>query len=119
MQNIMTSSGLTEAAVIEKHSAQIYDVCMMGFIPGFAFLSEAPKALHHPRHTSPRLNVPAGSVGIAGWQTGVYGISSPGGWQIIGRTSLALFDKTREDPFLLSAGDQVRFVPVAEGGFHD
>lgn len=117
--HIMAESGLRKDAVIALHSQQDYRVCMMGFIPGFAFLSQAPKALHHPRHDSPRLSVPAGSVGIAGWQTGIYGLESPGGWQIIGRTPLKLFDKDRENPFLLKAGDSVRFVPTPEGDFHD
>ncbi len=112
MGNIIKSSGLSEAKIIALHSAQIYRVCMMGFVPGFAFLSEAPSALHHPRHETPRLSVPAGSVGIAGWQTGIYGLSSPGGWQIIGRTDSAIFDAARNEPFLLGAGDSVRFVPV-------
>ena len=111
MGNIVASSGLSEAEVIALHSSQEYLVCMMGFIPGFAFLSEAPKALHHPRRAEPRLSVPAGSVGIAGWQTGVYGLESPGGWQIIGRTSLKMFDKNRAEPFAAKAGDLIRFVP--------
>ncbi len=115
----MASSGLSEADIIAAHSGVTYRVCMMGFIPGFAFLSEAPKSLHHPRHAEPRLSVPAGSVGIAGWQTGIYGLESPGGWQIIGRTSLRMFDKDREAPFLLSAGDTIRFVPAAKGDFDD
>lgn len=113
MEVIARSSGLTEAEIIKTHSAELYDVCMMGFIPGFTFLSEAPKALHHPRRAAPRLSVPSGSVGIAGWQTGIYGLSSPGGWQIIGRTDLQIFDASRETPFLLSAGDKVRFIAAA------
>ncbi len=108
---IMASSGLSQAAVITAHSTPIYNVCMMGFIPGFAFLSEAPKALHHPRHATPRLKVCAGSIGIAGWQTGIYGLDSPGGWQIIGRTPLALFDSERDTPFVVEAGDRIRFIP--------
>lgn len=104
--------GLSPRDVIEKHVARTYRVCMMGFIPGFTFLSEADPAIHHPRHATPRAHVPAGSVGIANWQTGIYGLDSPGGWQIIGRTEIALFDKNRESPFYVEAGDQVRFVPV-------
>ncbi len=119
MHQIMKSSGLTQDAVIAAHSGQEYQVCMMGFIPGFAFLSAAPQALHHPRHDIPRSHVPAGSVGIAGWQTGIYGLESPGGWQIIGRTPLSMFDKTRDNPFYLTAGDRVRFIPTASGGFND
>lgn len=115
MGNIALSSGLSEAEIIRAHSSQEYIVCMMGFVPGFAFLSEAPKALHHPRHEQPRLSVPAGSIGIAGWQTGIYGLETPGGWQIIGRTPLTMFNSRRDDPFLLKAGDRVRFVPFDEG----
>ncbi len=111
MDMITKSSGLSEAEVIKLHSQKPYRVCMMGFVPGFTFLSEAPKALHHPRLETPRLSVPSGSVGIAGWQTGIYGLSSPGGWQIIGRTPLKIFDANRETPFLWQAGDTLRFIP--------
>lgn len=113
---IADSSGLSEAEVVALHSGQIYRVCMMGFIPGFAFLSDAPAALHHPRHATPRAHVRAGSIGIAGWQTGIYGLSSPGGWQIIGRTDSVMFDPNRRSPFALKAGDSVRFVPMPRGG---
>lgn len=111
MNAIIASSGLSKTDIIKAHSAAPYTVSMMGFVPGFTFLSEAPQALHHPRHSEPRLSVPAGSIGIAGWQTGIYGLSSPGGWQIIGRTPLTLFDASREAPFLWKAGDSLRFVP--------
>jgi KipI family sensor histidine kinase inhibitor len=111
MGAIKKSSGLSKAEIIALHCAAPYRVCMMGFIPGFCFLSEAPAALHHPRRASPRAKIPAGSVGIAGWQTGIYGLESPGGWQIIGRTPLKIFDKNRAKPFLIEAGDTVRFVP--------
>ena len=111
MDVICHASGLSEKAVIEKHAAQTYRVCMMGFLPGFAFLSQAPKVLHYPRRATPRAKVPAGSIGIANWQTGIYGLESPGGWQIIGRTDLVMFDKTRAEPSLIKAGDRIRFVP--------
>lgn len=119
IQTIMKKSRLSEDEVITKHSRQKYRVCMMGFIPGFAFLSQAPKKLHHPRRAEPRLSVPRGAIGIAGWQTGIYGLESPGGWQIIGRTPLDIFDPNRKDPFLLQAGDRVKFVPISAGDFHD
>lgn len=112
MPTIMAARGLSEAEVIKTHSAPIYRVCMMGFVPGFAFLSAAPKKLHHPRLATPRASVPAGSIGIAGWQTGIYGLSSPGGWQIIGRTESPMFDPAQSQPFTLRAGDHVRFVPT-------
>ncbi len=119
MTAIMTSSGLSEEQVVARHNSETYRVCMMGFIPGFAFLSAAPKALRHPRHVAPRAHVPAGSVGIAGWQTGIYGLDSPGGWQIIGRTPRRMFDKQRDQPFLLAAGDRVKFVPIDHEKFND
>ncbi len=111
IERIAKTSGYSIDKVIKTHSQQPYKICMMGFLPGFTFLSETPKALHHARHTSPRLSVPAGSIGIAGWQTGLYGLDSPGGWQIIGRTPLKIFDAERDTPFLWQAGDYVRFVP--------
>ncbi len=111
MATISNNNGLSEDEIITLHSGQDYRLCMLGFIPGFAFLSEAPKALHHPRHRTPRRQVPAGSVGIAGWQTGIYGLPSPGGWQIIGRTPLVMFDSQRDPLSLISPGDTVRFIP--------
>jgi len=111
METICDTAKLSVDEVITQHSAQTYRVCMMGFIPGFTFLSPAPKALHHPRLTTPRAKVPSGSIGIANWQTGIYGLESPGGWQIIGRTPLSIFDARRETPFLINAGDRVRFIP--------
>jgi len=112
MKAVMAANRLSESAIIGLHSENTYRVCMMGFVPGFTFLSAAPAPLHHPRHAEPRLSVPAGSVGIAGWQTGIYGLASPGGWQIIGRTPLTIFDAQRETPFLWAAGDAIRFVPM-------
>lgn len=103
--------GKTPEEVIALHTGRDYRVCMMGFIPGFAFLSDVDSVLQHPRHATPRAVVPAGSVGIANWQTGIYGLESPGGWQIIGRTDLAMFDAARNTPFLVEAGDRIRFVP--------
>ena len=111
MEAICASAKLSADEVIARHSRDTYRVCMMGFIPGFTFLSPAPEVLHHPRLATPRAKVPAGSVGIANWQTGIYGLESPGGWQIIGRTPLSIFDANRETPFLLNAGDRVRFIP--------
>ena len=117
MAAIKKSSGLSQSEIIDLHSAREYRVCMMGFIPGFCFLSEVPTSLQHPRHSTPRANVPAGSVGIAGWQTGIYGLDSPGGWQIIGRTPLKLFDTSREDLFLMEAGDRIKFIPSSKALF--
>ena len=103
--------GMTRQAVIELHAQPVYTVAMLGFAPGFAYLLGLPEALATPRLATPRLRVPSGSVGIAGAQTGVYALETPGGWRIIGRTDLALFDPSRVEPFALRAGDRVRFVP--------
>lgn len=100
----------TPKEIIERHTAPIYTVFMMGFQPGFPYLGGLPENLHTPRHKTPRMRVPAGSVGIGGSQTGIYPFASPGGWQLLGRTSIALFDLSKENPVLLQAGDQVRFV---------
>lgn len=108
---------LTREEVIRLHSGPAYLVYLLGFSPGFPFLGGLPAALHTPRLESPRKVVPAGSVGIAGGQTGVYPIASPGGWQLIGRTPVRLFDCGREHPFLLSPGDIVRFRPIGEEEF--
>ena len=107
-------AGCTEAEVIAKHSARTYRVYMLGFVPGFAYMGRVDPELAMPRHRVPRERVPVGSVGIAGQQTGVYPVESPGGWQLIGRTTTVMFDAQRETPSLLAAGDLVRFVPVKE-----
>jgi KipI family sensor histidine kinase inhibitor len=106
--------GLDPEYIIHLHTHTVFRVYMLGFMPGFPYLGTLPKVLDTPRKTAPRLNVPAGSVGLAGLQTGIYPIASPGGWQIIGRTPLKIFDPEREEPFLLNAGDEVRFEAVGE-----
>lgn len=106
-------SGMTEESFALAHAEAEYDVAMIGFAPGFPYLSGLPGRLAQPRRQTPRLRVPAGSVGIAGGQTGVYPVASPGGWQIIGRTAARLFRPEEREPFLLGPGDRVKFVPVA------
>lgn len=101
-----------ERDVIERHTSPTYRVYMLGFVPGFAYMGRVDPVIAAPRHRVPRERVPAGSVGIAGGQTGVYPVDSPGGWQLIGRTDTVVFDARRERPSLLSPGDRVRFVPV-------
>ena len=110
-------SGLSEAEVIAVHAESTYRVYMLGFLPGFAYLGSVDERIAIPRRESPRLRVPAGSVGIAGRQTGVYPLPAPGGWQLIGRTPTRLFDLARAEPFLLRPGDQVRFAAVSESEF--
>lgn len=108
-------AGLSEKQVVELHSANDYVVWFLGFQPGFPYLGGLPEQLGTPRRAEPRLQVPAGSVGIGGAQTGIYPLVSPGGWQLIGHTSLPLFDSRRDEPVLLRPGDTVRFVPQKEG----
>ncbi len=110
-------NGVTEAEVIRHHTRVIYRVYMIGFVPGFAYLGAVPPQIAAPRLETPRTRVPAGSVGIAGRQTGIYPMETPGGWRLIGRTSVKLFDASRDPPALLSPGDQVRFTSVSGKGF--
>lgn len=109
--------GLTPAQVIELHSSASYVVYFLGFVPGFAYLGELPEALVTPRLPAPRRKVPAGSVAIAGNQTGVYPFATPGGWRLIGRTPLAMFRPEQADFSLLSIGDHVRFVAISRERF--
>lgn len=102
---------LSTEEVILRHSTPTYRVAMLGFSPGFAYLLGLPTELATPRLATPRMSVAPGSVGIAGEQTGLYALSTPGGWRIIGRTQFPLFDALRDDPFALQAGDRVRFIP--------
>lgn len=103
--------------VIQRHSQTHYDVYFLGFKPGFAYLGGLDSSLQMSRKATPRLQVPAGSVGIGGEQTGIYPQITPGGWQIIGRTPLTLFDPTQDSPCLLQPGDSVRFVPITSQEF--
>jgi inhibitor of KinA len=100
----------SEAEVVRLHTATIYRVYMLGFLPGFAYLGTVDPRIAMPRLETPRLRVAAGSVGIAGPQTGIYPCETPGGWRVIGRTSARVFDAKRTSPFLMKAGDRVRFV---------
>ena len=108
---------LTPEEVIARHTAPTYRIYMLGFTPGFPYLGCMDPSIAAPRRKEPRIHIPAGSVGIAGEQTGVYPIVSPGGWQLIGRTPLRLFDPQKEQPILLSAGAGIRFVPIDEEAF--
>lgn len=108
---------LKKEEIIQIHSSALYTVYMIGFVPGFAYLGGLAEILTAPRKSNPRKEVPAGSVGIAGQQTGIYPLNTPGGWQIIGQTPLNLFDVNREQPSLLKAGDQVKFIPISVKDF--
>lgn len=105
-------SGLDEAEVIRIHSGAEYLVYMLGFTPGFPYLGGMDERIATPRLEKPRTRIPAGSVGIAGAQTGAYPLESPGGWQLIGRTPVKLYDPQREQPILLRAGQYVKFTPI-------
>lgn len=107
-----TELGLSADALASRHAAATYTVAMIGFAPGFPYLSGLDPALALPRLATPRTHVPAGSVAIGGAQTGLYPRASPGGWRLIGRTPLRLFDPSRPSPSLLSPGDRVRFVAI-------
>ena len=112
---VAAASGLSATEVIARHTARDYRVFMVGFLPGFAYLGGVDPSIAAPRHAAPRLRVAAGSVGIAGRQTGVYPQASPGGWQIIGRTATRFFDAGRTPSSLAAPGDRVRFVAVPRG----
>jgi KipI family sensor histidine kinase inhibitor len=110
LADVAAHTGLTPAEVVRRHSGGEYIVYLLGFLPGFAFMGGLPPELATPRRAEPRTAVPARSVGIGGEQTGIYPLVSPGGWQLIGRTPLELFDPAAEPPTLLRPGDRVRFV---------
>ena len=112
LEEVAHQAGLSPADFAGRHAAGRYRVYMLGFTPGFAYLGGLDPALAAPRRSMPRTQVPAGSVGIAGEQTGIYPCDSPGGWQLIGRTDATLFDPGREEPCLFRPGDRVRFVAV-------
>jgi KipI family sensor histidine kinase inhibitor len=110
-------AGLSQDEVVAIHSSADYLVYMMGFSPGFTYLGGMSERIAAPRLKTPRTAIPAGSVGIAQQQTGIYPVESPGGWQLIGRTPVALFDPTRHPPVVVEAGDSIRFVPVTPGEY--
>ena len=112
LASIANDAGLTPEAVVARHASRAYRVFMLGFLPGFPYMAPVDEAIAAPRRPAPRARVAAGSVGIAGRQTGIYPRESPGGWQIIGRTPLELFDVGKTPPALLAPGDTVRFVPL-------
>lgn len=110
-------SGLSQEEIVKLHTGLSFRVYMLGFLPGFVYMGKLPKELYCPRKSNPRLRVPANSVGVAGFQTGIYPSIAPGGWQIIGRTPLKIFDGTKKNPFLFQAGDQVQFSAISKSDF--
>ena len=117
LEEVAALHHLSTDKIVELHTSAIYTVYMIGFVPGFAYLGGMPEVLASPRKATPRKAIPAGSVGIAGKQTGIYPLITPGGWQIIGQTPLKLFNADREQPALLKAGDKVKFEPVSLADF--
>lgn len=114
LEGVAELCGRTSDEVVSLHSGADYLVYMIGFAPGFPYLGGMPQQIAAPRRRTPRTSIPAGSVGIAGGQTGVYPLATPGGWQLIGRTPIKLFLPEADTPSLLQAGDRIRFVPISE-----
>lgn len=118
-EEVQTQTQLSKKEVIHLHTSTTFRVFMLGFLPGFPYLGKLDKALFCSRKQSPRKQVPARSVAIAGFQTGIYPVEAPGGWQIIGRTPIPLLQTAKQEPFLFQVGDQVRFYPIVEGQYYD
>ena len=117
LASVASFARMPESDVVRLHAAATYRVFMLGFVPGFAYLGIVDARIAAPRHTTPRVRVPSGSVGIAGMQTGVYSADTPGGWQLIGRTPIKPFDPSRDDPFLMKAGDAVQFYGIGRAEY--
>lgn len=117
IKEVSELSGLTKEKIIELHTATEFRVFMLGFVAGFAYLGSLPNEMAVPRKKTPRKSVPKGAVGLAGHQTGIYPVSAPGGWQIIGQTPLNMFDTEMDQPNLLHPGDLVKFRPISMDEF--
>jgi inhibitor of KinA len=118
LQFIAEQKNISPGEIIRLHTSKKYRVYMLGFLPGFAYMGEVEEQIAMPRKLQPQ-SIVAGSVGIAGKQTGIYPLNSPGGWQIIGRTPLKMFDKDKDEPCLLKAGDQVEFYSIKKDEFEN
>lgn len=119
MKNVEAHTGLSREEIIKIHSSTDYLIYMLGFLPGFAYLGEMDKRLATPRLDSPRVEISRGAVGIGGEQTGIYPVASPGGWQLIGRTPVLVYDRERENPILYKSGDYIRFVPISRNEYFE
>jgi inhibitor of KinA len=117
LETMAAEKNMTIKQIINLHTAVNYKVYMIGFLPGFAYMGSVHEKIAMPRKPTPRQHIVAGSVGIAGLQTGIYPLDSPGGWNIIGQTPLQLFDPNSENPCLLQAGDEVQFIPISSQEF--
>lgn len=114
---VMENTGLEWDEIVSLHTSRIYQVCMVGFLPGFPYLALLPELLKVPRKETPRTSIAQGSITICDRQTGIFPITSPGGWAIIGRTPIPIFDGNSNNPCLLSVGDQVQFFPISSAEF--
>jgi inhibitor of KinA len=112
LESLARQKALSTDELIRIHTGTTYRVYMLGFLPGFPYMGTVPEQIAAPRKTQPALRIPAGSIGIAGLQTGIYPFESPGGWNIIGRTPINMFDTNREQPTYLQPGDEVKFIPI-------
>lgn len=110
-------AGISGEELIRLHSEKDYLVYMLGFLPGFTYLGGLEEKLHTPRLENPRVKIPAGSVGIGGSQTGVYPVDSPGGWQLIGRTPVKMYDPEKQDPILVQPGEYIHFYPITDSEY--
>lgn len=119
MNEVSEKTGLTQQEIIDTHCQETYKVYMLGFVAGFAYLGSLPEQLFCPRKTEPRKEVLAGSVGLAGLQTGIYPANAPGGWQIIGRTPVPTFSPKADNPTLFKAGDAVKFKSISSSEFEE
>ena len=119
LEFVAEHNGITADEVVKIHTSTDYLLYMLGFTPGFSYLGGMSEKIATPRLKTPRTKIPAGSAGIAGAQTGIYPIDSPGGWQLIGRTPVKIYDPYREEPVLLSAGDYIRFTSISEKEYNE